>query len=83
MGAGAGGSVVANRLSEVPSWRVLLIEAGDFADNVTDIPNMYYEGQCTPYNWGFLSTPQRGACLGNIHSIHNCSYLMIGATTKG
>ncbi|CAG9816174.1 unnamed protein product, partial [Phaedon cochleariae] len=67
VGAGPGGSVVANRLSEVPEWNILLIEAGDYGDNVTDIPNMYYEVEFTQYNWGFNSVPQTTACLGMVN----------------
>uniref|UniRef100_A0A6P7FLG7 Glucose dehydrogenase [FAD, quinone]-like isoform X3 n=1 Tax=Diabrotica virgifera virgifera TaxID=50390 RepID=A0A6P7FLG7_DIAVI len=64
VGAGPAGSILANRLSEVEDWKILLIEAGGFRDNITDIPNMYFEVEYTDYNWGFVSVPQTTACLG-------------------
>ncbi|XP_072399482.1 LOW QUALITY PROTEIN: glucose dehydrogenase [FAD, quinone]-like [Diabrotica undecimpunctata] len=66
IGAGAAGSLVANRLSEVEDWKILLIEAGGYGNNVTDIPNMYFEVEYTKYNWGFVSVPQKTACLGMV-----------------
>ncbi|KAI5724823.1 hypothetical protein M8J77_007589 [Diaphorina citri] len=64
VGAGVGGCVVAHRLSEVPSWKVLLIEAGDEDRIFTDLVLISHYYQFTPYNWGFKTTPQKNACLG-------------------
>lgn len=65
IGAGSAGCVVASRLSEIPEWKVLLLEAGTFRDDdLTGIPSMWNQDAFTKFNWGFSSVPQKYACLG-------------------
>lgn len=64
IGSGASGSVIANRLSERNNWQILLLEAGNFENNLTDIPNEFYAVQFTEYNWNHKSIPQTTACQG-------------------
>ncbi|XP_044253273.1 glucose dehydrogenase [FAD, quinone]-like [Tribolium madens] len=82
IGAGAGGTVVANRLSEIANWNVLLLEAGGYGNDFSDIPNMYFPIQFSHFNWGYNSTPQTTACLGLVN--HVCLYPRgkgVGGTT--
>ena len=64
IGAGAGGSVAASRLSEIENWNVLVLEAGGYGDNATDVPNLYTPIEFSHYNWAYNSTPQKTCCLG-------------------
>ncbi|KAJ3644462.1 hypothetical protein Zmor_022189 [Zophobas morio] len=72
IGAGAGGSVAASRLSEIESWNVLVLEAGVYGDNATDVPDLYTPVRYTNYNWAYNSTPQKTCCLGAQNQI--CLY---------
>lgn len=64
IGAGSSGSVIANRLTEVSEWKVLLIEAGLGEMLPTDVPLLAAYFQKTDYNWGHRMEPQPGVCLG-------------------
>jgi choline dehydrogenase-like flavoprotein len=60
IGAGSGGSVLANRLSEVAEWKILLIEAGKEEMFLTDIPLLAPIMQITDYNWGYRTETKEG-----------------------
>jgi choline dehydrogenase len=60
VGAGSAGCVLAHRLTEESSCRVLLIEAGG-ADTfpLSRVPGAYPQLQDTHYDWGYRTVPQR------------------------
>ncbi|XP_055907264.1 glucose dehydrogenase [FAD, quinone] [Eupeodes corollae] len=64
IGAGSGGAVIANRLSEIKNATVLLLEAGDQETLLSDVPVMAALTQITRYNWGYKSDPVENACKG-------------------
>ena len=59
VGAGSAGSVLANRLSQNSSHRVLLIEAGgDNTSPLISTPGFWGALQDTQFDWGYRTTPQ-------------------------
>lgn len=64
MGAGSAGAVVANRLSENPAIRVLLLEAGDYEVYQTEIPMLAARLQQSRWDWKYQTEPQQYACKG-------------------
>ncbi|KAL3271333.1 hypothetical protein HHI36_021821 [Cryptolaemus montrouzieri] len=64
VGSGSSGSVIANRLSEIPEWKILLLEAGREATGFAEIPQLAPALQFTDLNWGYLMEKQEGVALG-------------------
>ena len=63
VGGGSAGSVVASRLSEIPHWRVLLVEAGNNEPTGTQIPSMFFNFVGTSIDWNYKTEPEEMACL--------------------
>ncbi|KAL4711911.1 hypothetical protein ACJJTC_006080 [Scirpophaga incertulas] len=64
VGAGTSGCVIANRLSEVPEWNVLLVEAGINENYLMDIPIVANYLQFTEANWKYKTKPSNRYCAG-------------------
>ena len=64
IGAGSAGSVVASRLSEIGSYKVLLLEYGTQETIVSTIPSMSDTLKNTRMDWNYTIVPQRYSCFG-------------------
>ncbi|KAJ8713018.1 hypothetical protein PYW08_008322 [Mythimna loreyi] len=64
VGAGTAGCVLANRLTEIPDWKVLLIEAGSNENYVMDVPLLAAYLQFTSVNWAYKTMPSNKYCAG-------------------
>ncbi|KAF8581448.1 GMC oxidoreductase [Ramaria rubella] len=88
VGGGAGGNVIANRLTENPNFSVLLLEAGISNEGVieTTVPflNIFLRSG-TPYDWNYTTISQagldrrvidypRGRILGGCTSTNGMAY---------
>lgn len=67
VGGGAAGTLLANRLSQISKWKILLLEAGGAETDFTHIPAMNYYLRSSPFNWGYFTKPQSNSCQGNVN----------------
>ncbi|KAI5709582.1 hypothetical protein M8J75_001418 [Diaphorina citri] len=71
VGSGSSGSVIANRLSEVSKWNVLLIEAGDNSYVASNVPGLVFTQMKTSIDWAYQSEKQSGVCEGLQNGVCN------------
>ncbi|XP_014248782.1 glucose dehydrogenase [FAD, quinone]-like isoform X1 [Cimex lectularius] len=71
IGAGSAGCVLANRLSEISNWKVLLIEDGGQETAVSDSPALADFNHNTELDWNYTTVSQSRACLAQDG---NCEY---------
>lgn len=64
VGGGSAGAVVANRLSEISGWSVLLLEAGGDEKIISQVPMLVSYTIPTALNWGYRTEFTPGVCLG-------------------
>jgi len=66
------GAVVASRLSEIPDWKVLLLEAGPDENEISDVPALAAYLQLGRIDWQYKTEPTGQACLGMKGTGYTC-----------
>ena len=57
VGGGSAGAVLASRLSEIPHWTVLLLEAGPDENEISDVPSLAAYLQLSKLDWQYKTEP--------------------------
>ncbi|KAK2575515.1 hypothetical protein KPH14_011236 [Odynerus spinipes] len=65
IGGGSAGAVVASRLSDIPEWKVLLLEAGPDEPPGADVPSMVAMFLGTEIDWQYRTMGETNSCLSN------------------
>lgn len=81
VGGGAAGAALAGRLSDIPEWRVLLLEAGPDEPPGAEVPSMVAMFLGSVIDWGYLTTNERNACLSTGGSCNWPRGKNLGGTT--
>lgn len=69
VGAGTAGSIVANRLTEVENWKVLLIEAGDDPSAISEVPGLFMQTLSTPEDYSYDAEPDQRICQSSKNKV--------------
>ncbi|KAF8989830.1 pyranose dehydrogenase [Cyathus striatus] len=82
-GGGTAGSVIANRLTENPKFRVLVLEAGPSNEGIIELEapglasSLWYT--TSPFDWNYTTVPQVG--LNGRSVIYNRGYVLGGSSS--
>lgn len=66
VGAGSAGAVIANRLSEIDNWKILLLEAGGDPSVMSEIPSFMFSTIGSSNDWGYKMEREDSICQGMI-----------------
>ena len=69
--------MVANRLTEIPEFSVLLLEAGGDETEISDVPVLAGYLQLSKMDWQYKTEPQDSACLAMSDRVSLNFYLKI------